>query len=100
MENLPVNNPNTSGNKGGPVITHGSGGSQSDNPINRNMDSHSRNSSDISKNWSDIEQTMADKAHEIESRTRGYILQSPFKALMAVGSFGLLLGYVVSKIRA
>lgn len=98
MENLPVN-PNTSSNNSSPVITHGSSNNRNSHSTNRNTD-ESQSSSTMSKNWSDIEQNVAAKAQELESRTRGYIVQSPMKALMAVATFGMLLGYVVSKVRA
>lgn len=98
MENPPVNNPNTTSNNGGPVIAHGSGHT-SGSPSNRNTDAN-QNGAGLSKSWADLEQTVTDKAQELESRTRGYIVQSPMTALMAVGTFGMLLGYVVSKIRA
>lgn len=98
MENTPVN-PNTSSNNGGPVITHGSGHSSSGNPANRNTD-NTQDGVGLSKNWADIEQSVTAKAQELESRTRGYIIQSPMKALMTVGTFAMVLGYLVSKIRA
>ena len=53
-----------------------------------------------SNKWPDVEHALATKSREVENMGRDYITESPFKAVLAVGAVGLLIGFLLSKIRA
>ena len=69
-------------------------------PVNPDHSIGSTNSNLRSNRWPDVEHALATKSREVENMGRDYITESPFKAALAVGAFGLLMGFLLSKIRA
>lgn len=69
-------------------------------PVNPDHSIGNTNSTLGSNRWPDVENALAAKGRQVEHMGRDYIMESPFKSVLAIGAAGLLVGYLLSKFRA